>query len=511
MTKKTVVAAGVIVALGVVWTGASWFTGKQVEKHIGEFTDNINSQLKTNYPNAGLKVSYRDYQRGLFSSHLTYVLQSDGTASDHQVLDKNQEVVFKETLYHGPFPLSQLKHLNLIPSMASVYSELVKTDAVAPLFELTKDVPFINAETRVTYSGDTHSDIRLAAIDFQNPEQKLNFSGSDLKLFVARDLSQAHISGNIANLATEKKNQLGQNEVLTLQDLALDSTSRKSKFDINVGDANITLKKLTLNVENENGLTINDVNVSSENNADDVNLSGKLGIDVASVVLRDQNLGAVNLKASFAGVDGHGLKQFSDAYRAKFQALMSSPEPITTDEYQQQMAMVVLHNLPQLLKGNPQIHIAPITWKNAKGQSDFNLALDLTDPLQKDHNAITGVSDEEALIRQSIKNVDLKLNLPLNMLTELFVQTGPKVENDNDKKQIEAMARQQAQLIAGVGQMSQLTVTKDNAITSSLQYADGTVTFNGRKLTLAEFIAPYISVPAQDAPQAVPAPAPQAQ
>jgi len=97
------------------------------------------------------------------------------------------------------------------------------------------------------------------------------------------------------------------------------------------------------------------------------------------------------------------------------------------------------------------------------------------------------------------------------MLTELFVQTGPKVANDNDKKQIEAMARQQAQLIAGVGQMSQLTVTKDRAITSSLQYADGTVTFNGRKLTLAEFIAPYISVPAQDAPQAVPAPAPQAQ
>jgi hypothetical protein len=29
--KKSVVAVGVIVALGVVWTGASWFTGKQLE------------------------------------------------------------------------------------------------------------------------------------------------------------------------------------------------------------------------------------------------------------------------------------------------------------------------------------------------------------------------------------------------------------------------------------------------------------------------------------------------
>ncbi len=34
--KKTLVAAGVIVALGVVWTGGAWFTGKQLENRIAE-------------------------------------------------------------------------------------------------------------------------------------------------------------------------------------------------------------------------------------------------------------------------------------------------------------------------------------------------------------------------------------------------------------------------------------------------------------------------------------------
>jgi uncharacterized protein YdgA (DUF945 family) len=29
--KKSLVAAGVIVALGVVWTGGAWYTGKQLE------------------------------------------------------------------------------------------------------------------------------------------------------------------------------------------------------------------------------------------------------------------------------------------------------------------------------------------------------------------------------------------------------------------------------------------------------------------------------------------------
>ncbi len=34
--KKSLVAAGVIVALGVVWTGGAWFTGKQLEGRIAD-------------------------------------------------------------------------------------------------------------------------------------------------------------------------------------------------------------------------------------------------------------------------------------------------------------------------------------------------------------------------------------------------------------------------------------------------------------------------------------------
>jgi len=32
--NKTKVAAGVIIALGVIWTGTAWFTGKQLEKNM---------------------------------------------------------------------------------------------------------------------------------------------------------------------------------------------------------------------------------------------------------------------------------------------------------------------------------------------------------------------------------------------------------------------------------------------------------------------------------------------
>ena len=73
--KKSLVAAGVIVALGVVWTGGAWFTGKQLEGRIADMVQQANAQLRSSAPESGLELSYQDYQRGLFSSHLQLVVK----------------------------------------------------------------------------------------------------------------------------------------------------------------------------------------------------------------------------------------------------------------------------------------------------------------------------------------------------------------------------------------------------------------------------------------------------
>ena len=73
--KKSLVAAGIIVALGVVWTGGAWFTGKQLEGRIADMVQQANAQLRSSAPESGLELSYQDYQRGLFSSHLQLVVK----------------------------------------------------------------------------------------------------------------------------------------------------------------------------------------------------------------------------------------------------------------------------------------------------------------------------------------------------------------------------------------------------------------------------------------------------
>lgn len=61
-------------------------------------------------------------------------------------------------------------------------------------------------------------------------------------------------------------------------------------------------------------------------------------------------------------------------------------------------------NIPALLKGNPTVSIAPLSWKNAKGESTFTLNIDLVDPAQAKASA-------EPLLAQSVKKVDATLTI----------------------------------------------------------------------------------------------------
>ncbi|WP_435336084.1 DUF945 family protein [Pseudomonas aeruginosa] len=48
--NKSLVAVGVIVALGVVWTGGAWYTGKKIETHLEDMVAQANAQLKLTAP-----------------------------------------------------------------------------------------------------------------------------------------------------------------------------------------------------------------------------------------------------------------------------------------------------------------------------------------------------------------------------------------------------------------------------------------------------------------------------
>lgn len=202
------------------------------------------------------------------------------------------------------------------------------------------------------------------------------------------------------------------------------------------------------------------------------------------------------------------MKQFADNYNQQSRALLMQQGQIDPAVYQQQAADLLLANLPLLLKGNPSISIAPLSWKNSKGESSFNLQLDLKDP------AATPAPAQDQMLSQMVNKVDAKLTIPLPMATQVTTQVA-QLEGYNADDAAK-LAQQQVQGLAAMGQMFKLTTVKDDTISSTFHYADNQVDLNGQKMTLQEFAGLFgilggpaapAPTPEQEAPVA-PTPAP---
>lgn len=487
--KKTQVAAGVIVALGVVWTGAAWFTGKQIESHKDEMLQQANSQINAWSPNSRLTLSYQDYQRGLFSSSTKLVVQASSQTVDNPLLKPGQTIVLNETIDHGPFPFAQLKRGNILPAMASVHSELANTDAVKKLFALTDGKSLVAADTRIGYSGATDTALTLLPVDYSNAQTGDRLATNGGKLDVSADSKGDKVSlkGEFSSIAVTSKNQLEQPVLFTLNGLALGGDTHLSPEGVRVGDQTITLDKLEASINGQQGMTLQKIDGKSSFDNKEGKIGGTIDYKVGDINLQQQPFGEARLAMKFSQFDAQAVKTFSDTYNAQMQDLLRQPgvadDPI---RYQASVQTILRNNLPLLLKGAPAVSIAPLSWKNDKGESTFNLNIGFNDPA-----SVSGEAQSlGAAVDRMLKTLDGKLNINMPMATEAMRHVGLAEGYQGDDAQ--KLADQQVKGVAAMGQMFRLTQQQDNNIVTSLQYANGQVTMNGDKMSLEQFLSRYM-------------------
>ncbi|MDU2480791.1 MAG: YdgA family protein [Klebsiella sp.] len=478
--KKSLVAAGIIVALGVVWTGGAWYTGKQLEGRIADMVQQANAQLRSSAPESGLELSYQNYQRGLFSSHLQLVVKPIAGQANSW-LATGQSVVLDEVVDHGPFPLASLKTFNLAPAMASVHTTLVKNDASQALFEIAKGNTPFTVDTRIAYSGDSQSAIVL------NADEKVTFSGGQFQLDADRDGKNISLKGQAGSGQIDALNEYNQKVQLRFVNLTTDGATELASFNERIGQQKMTLDKLAISVEGNSTLTQDGKGVNSQVN-----------YTVNSLKLQGQDMGSGKLTLKVDNVDGQAWHQFSQQYSAQSQALLAKPELAQNPElYQQALTETLFNALPILLKGNPSVTISPLSWRNAKGESTLNLSVLLKDPAQ----VTTPPQTLADSLDRVVQSLDGKVVIPVDMATELMTKiAGLEGYQPADAAKL---ADQQVKGLAAMGQMFRITTMEDNAISSSLQYANGQVTLNGQKMPLEDFAAMFgLEAPAQ--PDAAP-------
>ncbi|MNE48351.1 hypothetical protein D3C80_1428080 [compost metagenome] len=227
-----------------------------------------------------------------------------------------------EVIDHGPFPFAQLKHFNLIPSMASVKTTLVNNEASKPLFDLAKNEPPFVIDTRISYAGDTRSDIALKALNYEKGDEKVAFSGGNFQLDADREGNEFSLSGSAESGLVNAVNEYDQKVQLTFNNLKADGSSRLTSFDERIGDQKISLGKLSIGVEGKEMAVLEDMDLNgkSEISKDGKNIDSQLDYTLKSLKVQGQDLGSGKLTAKVGNIDGQAWHQFSQQYRAQSQA-----------------------------------------------------------------------------------------------------------------------------------------------------------------------------------------------
>lgn len=478
--KKSLVAVGVIVALGVVWTGSSWYIGKQLEGRMAELVQQANSELTKSLPEAGIVISYENYQRGVFDSQMQLVFKNSPDTKN-PLLPAGESIVFNETIIHGPLP--GLKHISFMPAMASVQSELAKNNTTQPLFDITKDKSLVNAVTQIAFDGATSSVINLIPIDYTQDKNHFVFSGSTMTADIDAKGDKVKFELNAANGSINTISEVGQPVQVNFNGISMASDSQLTVADLRVGSQKVGLQNLTLTVDGKEMAALNGLLLTglTELQADKKNISLQADYTLDALKAQGQDFGSGKLSMKVNNLDAEALGTVSKVYAQESQKLLADPEvKQDPDQYSEKMVEALVASFPQLLKNNPSLSIAPLSWKNAKGEATFNLALTLKDPQQTD--AIPDTA--EAMLGRYLTSLDTRLVVPMDMAIQLVSQVA-QLEGATPEE-AEKAATEQVKGLAAMGQMFHITKVEDNNITASLTFADNKAALNGEAVPLSD-------------------------
>ncbi|AGQ31008.1 YdgA family protein [Serratia liquefaciens] len=478
--KKSLVALSIIVVLGAAWTGASWYTGKLIEQRMSALVDNANSLLKSHLPKFRVKLGYENYQRGIFSSKIRYVLRADGSVTtDDAPLKPGDEVAFQEIIDHGPFPFAQLKKFNLLPSMASVHTELENTAATKGLFDITKGKSLFTAESRISYGGDTTSTIDVIPLDYQKDKSALKFGGATINADVSRDMKTITLEASSDSAVISGPNQFGQTEQVQLLGISFKSQTHAGQFDLQLGNQNLVLKQIKVAVDGKDPLLLEGIKLATLLDEKESNLNGRVDFAINALKIQNIDFGSGKLLFNIDKLDTKSLKAFADRCNQQVMAMLVQGQAQIAETAASQQQTEGL--LPLLLKGNPSLSIAPLSWKNSKGESTLLLNLDLNVTGQ----ASSPATSMDQLITRTVKRLDLNISIPVAMATETVLQTS--WQPGGDVKNAQKIAQRQMQELLASRDMLKLTTLKDEVIGVHINYADNQIEFNGKKMSLQAF------------------------
>lgn len=481
--KKSVVAAGVVVALGVCWMGSAWYTGKQIEPKVADFVSAFNQASKVKSPQMGMTLSYKDFSSGMLSSHFQVVLTFEHGA-EASGIKAGQNVAFNVDVDHGPFPLSSLAKGRFGPAMAAINVSLVNGEITKPLFDAAKGRSPIDANIRASYDKSIATQLVVAPASYSDTITTFAFDGGEFNLSGDKlSLADVQIDGQLKNIVISQDS----NDVKVYSDsMTMTSTGHTADDNIPVGSVNIALNNIRVNAKGENIVQINAMTATTamalSSDKKHINYTQEYGIK--DLTRAKQNLGSGKIALLLDNLDPAAIRQlFTDYNMELSKAMVANPALSEDEDAMSELSLKLLQKyIANIQKSEPVIKL-PISWKNEKGEMTANLNIAIADPAKATFTP--GTLTES--VDQNVKTITANVMLPLDVFTYTAKQI--KLAEGKDDAAAQKQAEKDVKNATTIGKMMDLISVDDKAAKLDFEYQQGNVVFNGKEMTAEEFMA----------------------
>ena len=480
MNKPLGVLVGIVVVAGALNTAGAWYTGSKIEGVLQTSIEQTNQELAKQLQGSTTQgtIELVSIERNLYSStaHYRLKLQDDKAGPDA----KPVELLFVDNIEHGPLPWSRIKTFKWMPVMAVSNYALERTPFTEKWFVATKDQAPLKGQVTLGYNRSIDGHMELTALETQLDEHStLSFSGMTMEAQTDADGQNLKAKGYMDHLKLNAITIENPPVTVELNGLTLASDLKKTDFGFYLGQNVMELSEGQLTY----GVTQSVIKLKNFEYADSASangnlMSGRLAYNVGDITLDGKPVGSAQMVMTASSLDIPAMQSLLQTYQSKFQPQVDGTLPQAPLTAEEQARMQV--DVEKLLAARPQLALEKLTLKTANGESQFNAAMSLAQPVSFELAPIE-------VTKQMVTALDAKLQLSKPMIADLSAVQAQLV-GQTDPQAIAKMASANSEMAGVMAVQTGLAKVDGNNILATLKYAAGEVDLNGQKMSLEDFI-----------------------
>ncbi|MGW8172602.1 MAG: DUF945 domain-containing protein [Pseudomonas sp.] len=476
--KKLALAVAVPLAL---FGAATFYTSTQVESTARDAVDQANLKLREMGVGAGADVSLTllSFERGLLSSTARYQIDID--VADDEGNTEHYALLLNDRLEHGPFPVSRLSRGQLMPVAAQSHFELERTPLTQKLFDAASgEVPLVG-EVTIGYDGGQAGDLRTAALNIED-DGSVRIAPASFNFEANRDGSDVRMDGELAEIDIDlQRSDSGQPVQVSLRGIGLSADKQDYDDGFGFGPSAITLQRMEIKAGDEPAVVIQQASVEEALSRGSRGLDQTIGYRIGEVSAKGQTFRNLALVFSLRNLEESSLKALVASYKDILDQSATPQESFAgmTSAQQQELQARAL----QLLEHKPTLALDEFGFETAHGAARLSVVLDLQSPSAE---AFT----PDAMITSMLASLKADAGIDRNLVRDI---AGLVVQNNARDGQLDRAALQQeteaaTELFSGMALNTGWSRLEGERLVSSLHYANDKVTFNGREMSVPEFL-----------------------